>query len=171
MGLRQRQLPPDKVRDPASAHYPDHYRDVAAAVAWVRGHISPRGGDPHRIALLGHSAGADIVANVTTTLPGSASAASGCVPSAAPGPWTPRASTRRARPWAPTEYAQWQAALGNDPTFVRDTSATLLARAGTGIAPTITVVRGTLLRRTVESAYAARLGPSACRPRRSTRRP
>lgn len=50
---------------PGSAHYPDHFRDVAAAVAWVRRHIGARGGDRTRVALLGHSAGADIVSNVT----------------------------------------------------------------------------------------------------------
>lgn len=34
-------------------------------MAWTRSHIAARGGDPRRIALLGHSAGADIVSNVT----------------------------------------------------------------------------------------------------------
>ena len=49
-----------------SAQYPDHYEDVAAAVAWVNANIAEYGGDPSEIALLGHSAGADIVANVVT---------------------------------------------------------------------------------------------------------
>jgi len=49
---------------PSSAHFPDHYHDVAAAAAWVHGNIARYGGDPNRTALLGHSAGADIVANV-----------------------------------------------------------------------------------------------------------
>ena len=62
--------------DLASAHYPDHYRDVTAAVAWTRAHIWSWGGDPDRIALLGHSAGADIVANVITIHPGSDAALS-----------------------------------------------------------------------------------------------
>ena len=46
------------------AEYPDHYDDVASAIAWLRKHVRKRGGDPERIALLGHSAGADIVSNV-----------------------------------------------------------------------------------------------------------
>jgi len=50
--------------DKGAAQYPDHFLDVAAAVAWVREHIPAYGGDPNRIALLGHSAGADIVSNV-----------------------------------------------------------------------------------------------------------
>jgi acetyl esterase/lipase len=38
--------------------YPSGTRDVAAAVAWVREHIAEYGGDPGRIFLMGHSAGA-----------------------------------------------------------------------------------------------------------------
>ena len=50
----------------SSAQYPDHFHDVASAVAWVHDNIASYGGDPERIALLGHSAGADIVSNVAT---------------------------------------------------------------------------------------------------------
>ena len=49
---------------PTSARFPDHFEDVAAAVAWVHEEIGAYGGDPERLALLGHSAGADIIANV-----------------------------------------------------------------------------------------------------------
>ena len=146
-----------KVRDPASAHYPDHYRDVAAAVAWVRAHISSRGGDPHRIALLGHSAGADIVANVTTNPAWLGERGLGRRAVRCAGPLDTAGFDKTRAPVGSDQHAQWQTALGNDPNFVRDTSATLLARAGTGIPPTITVVRGTLLRRSVEAGYAARL--------------
>ncbi|WOF42778.1 alpha/beta hydrolase [Sphingopyxis indica] len=40
------------------AHWPDFLKDSAAAVAWVHRHIASLGGDPDRIALMGHSAGA-----------------------------------------------------------------------------------------------------------------
>lgn len=40
------------------AHWPDFLEDSAAAVAWVRRHAADFGGDPDRIALIGHSAGA-----------------------------------------------------------------------------------------------------------------
>lgn len=46
--------------------FPTHNEDVAAAVAWVVEHAADYGGDPDRIALLGHSAGAAIVASVGT---------------------------------------------------------------------------------------------------------
>ena len=54
-----------RLTDPAATptvRYPTHDDDVAAAVAWVHEHIADFGGDPDRIALLGHSAGAQIVA-------------------------------------------------------------------------------------------------------------
>ena len=40
------------------AHWPDFLEDAAAAVAWTHRHIGELGGDPDRIALMGHSAGA-----------------------------------------------------------------------------------------------------------------
>lgn len=42
--------------------HPAHAEDAAAALAWVVGHISEYGGDPGRIALGGHSAGAYLAA-------------------------------------------------------------------------------------------------------------
>jgi acetyl esterase/lipase len=39
-------------------HWPDFLEDSAAAVAWTEQHIANNGGDPGRIALSGHSAGA-----------------------------------------------------------------------------------------------------------------
>lgn len=46
--------------------HPDHVMDVAASIDWVYKHISEYGGDPGRISLLGHSAGAHLVALVAT---------------------------------------------------------------------------------------------------------
>jgi len=44
--------------------HPDHADDVGAAIAWVEKHIDEHGGNGNRIALLGHSAGAHLVALV-----------------------------------------------------------------------------------------------------------
>jgi len=44
--------------------WPGAAADVASAVAWVSGHIGDRGGDPHRVFLMGHSSGAMLVALV-----------------------------------------------------------------------------------------------------------
>lgn len=48
---------PDYRLHPA-ARWPDFLNDSAQAVAWVRANIAAHGGDPDRIALAGHSAGA-----------------------------------------------------------------------------------------------------------------
>ncbi|MEQ9661470.1 MAG: alpha/beta hydrolase [Parasphingopyxis sp.] len=43
-------------------HFPDFVVDVAEAVRWTRAHAADYGGDPGRIVLVGHSAGAHIAA-------------------------------------------------------------------------------------------------------------
>jgi acetyl esterase/lipase len=45
---------------PTVAH-PAHVQDAAAAVAWVKKNISKYGGDPNKIVLTGHSAGAYLI--------------------------------------------------------------------------------------------------------------
>ncbi|MFN8027699.1 MAG: alpha/beta hydrolase [Acidimicrobiia bacterium] len=138
-----------------SAHYPDHYDDVAHALAWVRDHIDEYGGDPDRIALLGHSAGADIVANVVTQP--SYLAAVGMEPAdlACFGPLDTEGFDKTQA--GPLEQRQWQDSLGNAPDYRTDTSATLLAQADAGIPPVIGVARGTPGRRAIETAFLARL--------------
>ncbi|MEK7952604.1 alpha/beta hydrolase [Luteolibacter soli] len=46
---------------PAVEH-PAHVEDACKAIAWVQGHAAEFGGDPQRIYLLGHSAGAHLAA-------------------------------------------------------------------------------------------------------------
>ena len=50
---------------PAVKH-PAHAEDVASAFAWVHGNIAKFGGDPNRIILMGHSAGAHLVGLLAT---------------------------------------------------------------------------------------------------------
>ena len=47
------------------ARFPDFLRDAAAATAWVRQRIDRFGGDPGRIILVGHSAGAHMALMLT----------------------------------------------------------------------------------------------------------
>ena len=44
------------------AHYPAYFEDAAAALNWIAAHIAEYGGDPSRIIVSGHSAGASIAA-------------------------------------------------------------------------------------------------------------
>jgi len=58
-------LVPDYRKAPGHA-FPDFMHDAAAAVAWARDNASRLGGDPDRLFLMGHSAGAHIVALLAT---------------------------------------------------------------------------------------------------------
>jgi acetyl esterase/lipase len=46
--------------------HPAHIQDAAAAVAWVKRNIKQHGGDPNRIIIIGHSAGAYLAALLVT---------------------------------------------------------------------------------------------------------
>jgi len=48
-----------------AVRFPVFLQDAAAAVAWTRANIARYGGDPQRLFLMGHSAGAHIVAMLT----------------------------------------------------------------------------------------------------------
>lgn len=46
--------------------YPTHVEDIAAAISWLRKNVSRYGGDPGRMVIMGHSAGAELAALVST---------------------------------------------------------------------------------------------------------
>lgn len=138
-----------------SAEFPDHYDDVASAVAWVHHNIASYGGDATRIALLGHSAGADIVANVVTNptyletvgLDLSAVRCAGPLDTEGFDKTTANANDPDA------ERELWDEALGNNPDYATATSATTLIEPGIGIPPMIGVVRGIPLRQQIQTAF------------------
>lgn len=138
-----------------AAQFPDHFLDVAAAAAWVREHIPAYGGDPKRIALLGHSAGADIVSNVAVNPIylkeyGLELSAITC---AAPLDTTGFDKTKA----GDSEQEQWENALGNNPNYVAETSATLLIQPDSGIPPMLGVMRGNDRRQQIETEFIAAL--------------
>lgn len=146
--------------DPASAHFPDHYEDVAAAIAWTKAHIGAYGGDQSRLAVLGHSAGADIVANVVDQsrylhavgLPVSSIRCAGPLDTEGfdkPASHDPDAD-------------QWADALGNQPDYLESTSATRFI-SGYRRPDTIGVYRGTAGRQAIERAYLAKVASTGAR--------
>jgi acetyl esterase/lipase len=48
-----------------TVRFPAFIQDAASAVAWTRTHVAAYGGDPRRLFLMGHSAGAQIAAMLT----------------------------------------------------------------------------------------------------------
>ncbi len=141
--------------DPDPAQYPDHYDDVATALAWTVHHIDAYGGDPDRIAVLGHSAGADIVSNVMVVP--SHLRRHGLAPSdfRCAGPLDTEGFDKTRAGAA--ERNQWRLPLGNLPNYLTATSATLQAKRSTDIPATIGVVRGTPERRGIERDFLATL--------------
>lgn len=137
--------------EPASAQYPDHYDDVAAAIAWVHTHIDRYGGDPDRIAVLGHSAGADIVSNVLV-VPDYLRAHGLDLTDVACGGPLDTEGFDKVRAGA-AEQRQWRLALGNQPDYLARTSAAPNVRRATGIPPMIGVVRGTAARQAIERGF------------------
>jgi acetyl esterase/lipase len=52
--------------DPGRVKFPDHPSDIGEAIGWLDRNLASYGGDPERIALIGHSAGAHLVSLVAT---------------------------------------------------------------------------------------------------------
>jgi len=148
-----------KPGEPFSAQYPDHYLDVAAAVAWVQTNIIKYGGDAGRIALLGHSAGADILSNVAVNPTYLGEYGLGLETIVCAGPLDTKGfDKQKAGSKVPGgEEVQWQNALGNNPDYMAETSATSLIQPGIGIPPMIGVVRGTPERQRIEVDFLAEL--------------
>ncbi len=57
---------PYEVSNPDRIKYPDHNNDISDAIYWIYNNIENFGGDPSRIALFGHSAGAHLVSLLGT---------------------------------------------------------------------------------------------------------
>ncbi|MGY5352770.1 alpha/beta hydrolase [Wenyingzhuangia sp. IMCC45533] len=57
---------PAQINQDNRVKYPQHNQDVASAISWVYLNIESYGGNPDKIALMGHSAGAHLVALTAT---------------------------------------------------------------------------------------------------------
>ena len=156
LGVRERRLPPHASRRPGLGALPrplprrrgGRGLDAPGHQRLRRRPEPDRGARP--LGRGGHRS------TSSPTRPGSASAASGSPRCAAPGRSTPRASTRRGsrppRPSSASGARRWQRPELRG-RHVRDA-----ARPGGDRHPaTLTVVRGTLLRRSIQADYAARL--------------
>jgi arylformamidase len=120
-------------------------RDVAKAVRWVHGHAAEHGGDPKRLFVMGHSAGAQLAALVCTDdrylkAEGlSLDVVKGCVPVDGDTFDVPAiigtAETRwRAHGLPPAKFGHREK-FGNDPARHKDFSAVTHVAKGKGIPP------------------------------------
>jgi acetyl esterase/lipase len=120
-------------------------RDVAKAVRWVHEHIAEHGGDPNRLLVMGHSAGAQLAALVCTDdrylkaegVP--LSAVKGCVPVDGDTYDVPAiietAETRWRVHGLPRAKFGHREKFGNDPVKHKDFSAVTHVARGKGIPP------------------------------------
>jgi arylformamidase len=134
--------------------YPSHNRDVGRAVAWVYDHIDGYGGDPSRIALVGHSAGAQIVSSVGVDeddlLRAVRDAVCGVVSLDTEG----YDVTARIRGGGRAALV-YRNAFGNDPAVWRDASP--VNHLDATDAPQLIIRRGLLARQLSQAAYAQAL--------------
>ncbi len=147
-----------RLTDPSSrapVRYPSYDEDVATAVAWVHDHIARSGGDPGRIALMGHSAGAQIVAGVATDerylgAHGLGLDALRCVASL-------DTQGYDVATVAATGNPLYRAAFGDDPATWADASPLQHVAPGKDIPPFLVVERGSAARRRAAETFAQRL--------------
>jgi acetyl esterase/lipase len=120
-------------------------RDIAKSIHWVHDHIAEYGGDPDRLRVMGHSAGAQLAALICTDdrylraegLP--LAIIKGCVPVDGDTYDVPAiietAETRRRVHGQPQAKYGHREKFGNDPAKHRDFSAVTHVASGKGIPP------------------------------------
>lgn len=121
----------------------EQVRDVARAIVWLHSHAAEYGGDPERIYLMGHSAGAHLVALVSTW-PAPLEEA-GLSLRALSGTVVVDTGTLDLETHMPRIGGRdpWHAAFGEDPVFWREMSPPAHVAPDTGIPPTLVLVQGT----------------------------
>src|SRR6266481_1175639 len=120
-------------------------RDIAKSIRWVHDHIAEHGGDPSRLFIMGHSAGAQLAALVCTddrylkSEGLSLAMIKGCVPVDGDTYDVPAmietAETRRRVHGQPQAKFGHREKFGNDPAKHRDFSAITHVAKGKGIPP------------------------------------
>jgi acetyl esterase/lipase len=120
-------------------------RDVAKSIHWVHGHIAEHGGDPNRLLIMGHSAGAQLAALICTddryvkSEGLSLAIIKGCVPVDGDTYDVPAiietAETRRRVHGQPQAKFGHREKFGNDPVKHRDFSAVTHVAKDKGIPP------------------------------------
>jgi acetyl esterase/lipase len=141
--------------DPNRVMYPDHPTDVATALAWVRSHGSEIGGDVGRIAILGHSAGAHLVALVATDESFLAAHAQSLASVRCVGSFDTEAYDIPAA--LASASAQQQAilenAFGTDPAVQADASPITHVAPGKGTPPFLIATRGDATRQAIQESF------------------
>lgn len=130
-----------------AARFPDYPTDVAAGIAWIHRHAHEFGGDPTRLVLIGHSAGAHLVALVGTDASYLREHGLALSDLAAVIPVDTEAYdlARLAARFGGRLPSVWGTAFGQDPEIWRVASPVTHVAAGTGIPPMLIAYSGGLM--------------------------
>lgn len=155
VSVNYRLSPTKPSTDPNRVMYPTHPTDVAAAVHWVKDHSAELHGDPKRIALLGHSAGAHLVALLGTDESFLAQHSEPlstlrCVGSFDTEAYDVPATLKTA---SAQQVQILENAFGTDPAVQTKASPLFHVSAGKGIPPFLIVVRGGADRQATQLAF------------------
>ena len=156
VSINYRLSPKQQNGNPNRIMYPVHEQDVASAIAWVHSHAAEYGGDPERIALMGHSAGAHLVSIVSTDESFlkahdlALSIIKGTISLDTAGDNIPVVMER-------DPAGIYENAFGKDPAVWKQASPLCHVAAGKGIPPFLLVTRGMPARRKQCGDFAAAL--------------
>lgn len=159
ISLNYRLSPEPPSSDPQRVMYPTHANDVGKALGFIAAHAAEWGGDATRIALLGHSAGAQIVALLGTdpsllNATGQNLSLLRCIGSFDTEGYDIPTTLQTA---AGSQRAIYENAFGTDPAVWTRASPITYVAAGRGIPKFLLVSRGEPERRAQAEAFRARL--------------
>lgn len=159
VSVNYRLSPETGALEPGRVRHPLHAQDVATAIAWVHDHIAAHGGDPSRIALLGHSAGAHLVALLGTDPQFLGAHQLGPAALRCVGSFDTEAYDipRTMQTASAMQALMLRNAFGDDPAVWAAASPINHVAAGAGIPPFLSVRRGGGDRQATEQAFDAAL--------------
>jgi arylformamidase len=138
--------------------HPTHTQDVADALGWLHAHVAEYGGDPGRLALIGHSAGGHLVSLVSVDGRYVASAGApadliDCTIALDTEGYDLTAKFNGGDP----SLAMARNAFGDDPAVIREASPLLQIESGERLPDFLVVTRGTDARQQVARSFASAL--------------
>lgn len=165
VSVNYRLSPTEPTMAPDRIMHPTHVQDVAAALDWVLRHAAEHGGDPQRLAVLGHSAGAHLAALVSTDAQHLARHGHGLTAIRCAGALdTEGYDLQRALADASEQQRTiFENAFGTDPATLAAASPQQHVAAGAGIPPFLLAKRGTASRQALAEAFAAALEAAGVR--------
>jgi acetyl esterase/lipase len=158
VSVNYRLSPSSPSDDPQRVTHPTHVEDVARALAWIDDRVAEHGGDPTRLALMGHSAGGHLVSLVAVdqrylAAAGAPDGLVDCVVALDTEGYDLLAKVGDGE----ASDTMVHNAFGDDPDGLRDASPIYQVEGGEDLPRFLVVTRGLPERRAIASRFAATL--------------